>query len=46
MTAQHADLRARERRLARRRRLALLSLRRAERSAQPHNLTAPTGVAR
>lgn len=49
MTGLNADLRARERRIARRRRLALLSLRRAQRAAAPEqvtDLTAPTGVAR
>ena len=52
MSAPNADLRARERRLARQRRLALLSLRRAERATSHQDLssttdlTAPTGVAR
>jgi hypothetical protein len=46
VTAPLADLRARERRLARRRRLALLAARRAERTAAPRSITASTGVAR
>ncbi|MGN6332269.1 MAG: hypothetical protein ACTHOD_11550 [Motilibacteraceae bacterium] len=46
MSALNADLRARERRLARRRRLALLAARRAERTAGPQSITAPAEVAR